>query len=219
MGPRYRYLVLALLPLVLGFAPAAPPAPAEVTAALEHAATVAAAKVMPFDYRPVVPRGCTIASAEVRRPLTASGRVAGFLRGRDNAERACEGWAWVKVRLFAQALVTTRSIREGEPIDRATFTVVTREILPGRVPAQSIPPGAVAARPLGAKQLIEIPDLRAPQAKPGSSIKVAIRSGVLTIEQTGRAVPCSRNRSCALLPSGRRVEGELVGDRIVVEVP
>jgi hypothetical protein len=46
-----------------------------------------------------------------------------------------------------------------------------------------------------------------------------MRAGALSVEQSGRAVPCPRGRACAVLPSGRRVEGRLEDGRILVELP
>ena len=54
---------------------------------------------------------------------------------------------------------------------------------------------------------------------PGALVAVRIRSGALTVEQSGRAVPCARGLACALLPSGRRVEGRLTDGRLLVELP
>ncbi len=79
--------------------------------------------------------------------------------------------------------------------------------------------GSVADRSLGAGQMIEADAVRAPGLKTGENVKVLIVSGALAIEQTGHAIPCARGKSCALLPSGKHVEGTLVDGRLMVPLP
>jgi hypothetical protein len=92
------------------------------------------------------------------------------------------------------------------------------EVLPGRTPLTALPPGAVASRAIAAGAAIEPGSLRVGPA-PGEPVAVMLRVGDVSVEQTGRALSCARGRACALLPSGRRVEGAFDGTRIQVELP
>jgi hypothetical protein len=92
------------------------------------------------------------------------------------------------------------------------------EVRAGHAPLATAPEGAVAARAIPAGAPIEEAMLRRGPA-PGAPVAVVLRSGLIAVETTGRAVPCPRGRACALLPSGRRVEGRLDAGRILVEPP
>ena len=46
---------------------------------------------------------------------------------------------------------------------------------------------------------------------------VVLRSGALTVEQRGQSVACRHGHACALLPSGKRVEGVWHEGRIELE--
>ena len=48
---------------------------------------------------------------------------------------------------------------------------------------------------------------------------VIVMSGPLAIEVQGRAISCGAGRTCAVLPSGRHVEGHLEEGRLLVDVP
>lgn len=155
--------------------------------------------------------------AEVPRPVDGSGRFGVKLTGTRAAGSSCEFWVWARVRVMARVPVATRAIRTGESFAGAT-ELVEREIRPGRQPATSLQ-GAVADRSLGPGQVIEADMAELPGLRPGEPVKVVLVAGALTVEQTGRAVPCSRNHNCAVLPSGRHVEGALVDGRLLVEMP
>jgi hypothetical protein len=176
---------------------------------------------------PRLPAGCAVERATAPRPVVASGRAALRLEGRDARGAACEGWAWADARVLAPALVLVHDVADGERLEGA-FTVREREVRAGRVPVAALPPGVTAARALRAGTALEAPDLRA-GPRPGEPIAVLVRLGGLSVEQPGRALPCARAASaatsrqapkaCALLPSGRRVEGVLDAGRLVVESP
>jgi len=53
----------------------------------------------------------------------------------------------------------------------------------------------------------------------GETVKVIVMSGPLAIELQGRAISCGSGRICAVLPSGRHVEGHLDEGRLLVDVP
>ena len=161
------------------------------------------------------------ARVETSRPIDGSGRVAVKLTGARPGGAACEVWAWARVRIFAKVPVTRRALRAGEALAMAAATEV-REIKSGHTPAAwetVVAGGSVADRSLGAGQMIEADAVRAPGLKSGETVKVVIVSGALAIEQTGHAIPCVRGRICALLPSGKHVEGTLVDGRLMVQMP
>ncbi|HEY8926676.1 MAG TPA: hypothetical protein VIU64_19970, partial [Polyangia bacterium] len=96
-----------------------------------------------------------------------------------------------------------------------------REIKVGHLPADavSLEAGATADRALVAGQVVETDMVRAPGPRPGDPVKVVLVAGALAIEQTGRAVPCARNHNCAVLPSGKHVDGAFVDGRLLVQMP
>lgn len=161
------------------------------------------------------------ARIETSRPIEGSGRVAVKLTGARPDGATCDVWAWARVKVFAKVPITRRAVRAGdalEPVAQAE----EREIKPGHLPAiwdAVTAAGAVADRSLGAGQLIEADCVRAPGLRAGETVKILIVSGALTIEQIGHALPCTRGRSCAVLPSGKRVEGTLVDGRLMVQMP
>ena len=205
----------AVLLLLSSAAHAAVPAP--VQAAVDSAVAIAGARAEVLDVQGELPAGCALTRAEVPRPVQASSRVAVHLFGAAAEGRRCEGWAWAHVRLAAPALVTTRAVAAGEPIAAAVMRE-QREVLPGRAPVAELPEGAVADRPLAPGAAVDASALRVgPRA--GEIVTVVARAGALTVESTARAVPCRRGRVCAVLPSGRRVEGAWHGGRIDLESP
>jgi hypothetical protein len=208
-----------MLSLALSLAlalPAPPEAPAPVRAALSRALALPDARVEIDGFSASLPPGCRASEAEALRPLVASGRAALRLRGGSRGS-PCEGFGWARVRVFARALVASRSLRQGEAVSPAAAPAET-EVLPGRAPLSALPPGAVAARAIAAGAPIEAALLRVGPA-PGDAVAVRLRVGDVEAEQAGRALPCARGRACALLPSGRRVEGAWDGARILVEIP
>jgi hypothetical protein len=207
--------------LALALAVAAPPSPAGVPSpvalGLARAVRAPGARLEVADYQASLPPGCAVARADPSSPVAASGRVALRLFGALPGGAPCDGWAWARVRLFAPALVTTRPVRAGEPLAEAVASG-EREIVPGRAPLARLPAGAVAERPLASGLVVEERDLRT-GPRPGEPVAVVVRLGGLLVEQPGHAVACSRGRACALMPSGRRVEGTFEDGRIVVESP
>jgi len=155
--------------------------------------------------------------AEVPRPVDGSGRFGVKLVGTRAGGASCQAWIWVRLRVVAEVSVTTRAVRAGERFAGAT-TFADREILPGRQPATALE-GAVAERSVGPGQMIEAEMARAPGLRPGEPVKVVLVAGALSVEQMGRAVPCARNHNCAVLPTGRHVDGTLVDGRLLVEMP
>ena len=208
---------MAAVALALAFAFAAAPLDAAVQTALEAALALPGARVELVELGAASPRGCAAESAEAKQRIAASGRVALRLSGRDGAGGACEAWAWARVRVKAPALAASRAIAEGEPLTGAV-AASEREVLPGREPLGALPEGAVAVRALAAGTALDASDLRI-GPRPGEPVRVVLRAGSLEISQEGRAIPCRRGRACAVLPSGRRVEGVVSAGRLVLEGP
>ena len=179
-----------------------------VVAALASAVTVPGARVESRLGRPserVVRHPARRHPRRGRATLDGSGRIAVKLIGKRGRGDACEVWTWAKVKVWARVPVTQRAVAAGQPLAPAV-TYTERGIRAGHVPAQ-IAPGAVANRWLPAGRMIEAGQLRAAGPTPGKPIKIVIKSGSLVIEQDGSVVPCVRDRACAVLPSGRRLEG------------
>lgn len=192
-------------------------APASVTEALQGALQIAGARVEVMSWRTTgspasASGGCTPKTASVNRPIAASGRYAVKLAG-----AGCEGWGWATVRVFSAGFVTTKVVRAGDSLSGAVREV-EQEVRGARVPAV-VTEGAKAARPLHAGQMVEAVHLDDGRPSSGAAIKVAIRSGALSVTQFGRAVPCGAGRTCAVLPSGKHVEGTMNKDTLVVEIP
>lgn len=216
-------MVAHLFALVLasaGSAAALPAAPGfDLDAALRGALALPSARLEILEIRPhALPSACTIDSAVLDRPITASGRYAARLQGRDPSRVACGGSAWIRVKVVATVIVTARPVRRGERLAEAS-TREEREVIAGREPLRELPAGAIATRPLPARQLIETFDVRADSPAPGQRILVVAQAGTVSIVQEGRVVPCAQGKTCAQLPSGKRVEGRFEEGRLRVEAP
>jgi len=185
--------------------------PDEVSESLRRALVVPGARIVPLSWSRA--QHCRVRSASVPRPVDGSGRVAVKFVG-----EGCSGWAWVRVEVWAETAVTTRLLRAGEAVASAT-TMVEREMRPGRMPF--VPPaGAVAVHTLPAGTVLDAGDVGLSSVRVGESLKVLFVSGGVVIETLGRRTTCLRDRDCAVLPSGKHVEGRLdTGGRLVVEVP
>jgi len=185
--------------------------PGEVSESLEHALVVPGARIVPLRF--TGPAGCPVASATVPRPIDGSGRVAVKITG-----RGCSGWAWVELQVWAETSVTTRVVRAGELLGAAS-RVVEREIRSGSVPFIA-PADAVASRGLPMGAAIQPSDVSRTSVTLGDSLKIIFVSGAVAIETQGRRSNCLRGRDCAILSSGRHVEGHLDdAGRLIVEVP
>jgi hypothetical protein len=202
-------LLAAALPLLL--------AASSPLAAVAGALSVPGARVELDGVRTASGAGCAAESWEALKPVEASGAAALRFSGRTSGGATCQGFAWGKVRVLAPAAVTTRALREGEPLDGALATL-EREVLPGHRTMASAPTGASAARRLAAGAVLDENAVRSGPA-PGGPVTVLLRAGALSVEQSGRVVACARGRTCAVLPNGRRVEGRLEDGRLLVEVP
>jgi hypothetical protein len=201
---------------------ATPPAaevavPAPVQAAATAALALRGARAEVEELSGGLPAGCALARAELPQPLAASARLPVHLRGTSAAGQDCDAWAWVRVRVKAPSLVTVRAVLEGAPLASAV-TLTEREVSPGRPPVPELPEGATAARSLPAGVALDETHFRV-GPRPGEPVAVTLRAGDLVVEQQGQAFACRRGRACALLPSGRRVEGTWHDGRIELESP
>jgi flagella basal body P-ring formation protein FlgA len=211
---------VALLTLTPAPAHGAEPLSPQVFTALEQSLTLPGARLDAATEEKPMSRtiqSCSPREVSVARPVDGSGRFAVKVSGTKSGGAACEVWTWVRVRVVAEVAVTKRAVRPGEAIADAVATE-TREVRAGQVPARLLP-GAVAARSLPAGQLVQADAVSVATAKPGEQVKVMVVAGALAVMQTARSIPCSRGRSCAVLPSGKQVEGDLIDGRLVVVLP
>jgi hypothetical protein len=204
--------------LLLTLAAAAPAAAAELTlpahvqAAVDNAIAISGARVVPVSYTSSGSRACETTSATITRPIDGSGKFAVKLSG-----RGCVAWAWLKLDVWASVPVTTRLVREGERLDDAV-TFVDRQITSGRAPV-ALTAESIAARPLPRGQAVMPEHVKRAGGNPGDTVKVLVVSGALAIETSGRVISCGRDRTCAVLASGKHVEGRLREGRLVVGIP
>jgi hypothetical protein len=195
-----------------GAEPVSPP----IVLALEQALSFPGARIDSAAEERSTARVCTAREASVPRPVDGSGRVAVKVAGVKGGA-PCEVWTWVRVRVTADVPIAKRPVRAGEPIADAV-TTEARELRAGATPARIVP-GAVATRNLAAGQVVLADAVGAQTLRPGERVKVVVVSGALSVEQAARSIPCTRGRSCAVLPSGKQVEGDLVDGRLVVALP
>ncbi|AKU93002.1 hypothetical protein [Vulgatibacter incomptus] len=193
------------------------PVPSALQAALRAAVSNPAARLEIRSFRDRLPPGCRASRAEVPRPIETSGRQHVKLIGTTSEGFACEGWAFADVKLMAPAWITTRAVRAGEPLDGASREDL-RELEPGRRILHELPPGARASRDLAAGVALE-PGQIGGAIAPGEPLTVLLRRDGLTIETRGRAIACGPGRACAQLSSGKRLEGRLEGETLVMEDP
>ncbi len=206
---------LVLLAPLLGAAPAAraDALPAPVEEAARAALTLPGARLAAAAIEPPGAAACAVEAATVGRAIDGSGRYPLKLAG-----RGCGGWAWLRVQVYAPVPIVRRALRAGEPIGDAV-AFVEREVTRGLRPA-AVEPEAIAARPLRVGEVVSATAIRdAGRATAGSPLKIVVQVGALAVEQTGRSVSCGGGRACAVLPSGKHVEGRLEGGRLLVEAP
>jgi flagella basal body P-ring formation protein FlgA len=204
-------LQLALL-VASSAVPTAPEVlPGEVSESLQRALVVPAGRIVPLRW--TLSGQCRVASASVPRPIDGSGRVAVKVSG-----RGCSGWGWAEVQVWAETSVTTRVVRAGERLGSGV-TVAEREIRPGHLPFIA-PDDAIASHTLPLGAAIGPTDVSRTSVTVGDPIKIVFVSGSVAIETQGRRTTCFRARDCAVLASGKHVEGHIDDNgRLIVEVP
>jgi hypothetical protein len=202
---------------------AEPPREAEVAPVVRHALERALAVPGARIDSAVEERGssrpgdCRATDAEVTQPIEATGRLAVKVGGHAAHGGRCDVWIWVRVRVVATVAVATRALRAGDALDGA-YDTEERELRAGRAPVV-IGSASVATRALAAGQMLDATVVGEPTVRPGDVVKVVVMSGALVIEQTGRGARCAHGHSCAVLASGKQVEGDLVDGRLVVQSP
>jgi flagella basal body P-ring formation protein FlgA len=207
--------MVAFLLALLAVSDAAPAAqeilPREVSESLARALAIPGARIVPLSWS--APANCRIRNASLAHAIDGSGRVAVKFSG-----RGCTGWGWVRLEVWAETAVTTRAVRAGEALTDS-FALIEQEVRPGRVPY--VPPqGAVAVRGLSSGTTINAADVSRSAVVAGDPVKILVVSGVLAVEAQGRRIPCGQSRACAVLSSGKHLEGHMDdGGRLIVEVP
>lgn len=208
-------LLPTLLMLALAAAPA--PVPPAVRDALAAALAVPRARLVVGEYAARLPERCALRRAQPSQPVQGSARVALRLDGVTPEGLACSGWAWARVDVYVHGWVTVRTVRDGEPLAGAVQPA-ERELKPGRPLLTELPPGALAARALAAGQALGPESVRGTGPRPGDRVTVIARAGGITLTQPAQLVPCGAGRTCARLPTGRRVEGTLDGNQLLVDL-
>ena len=206
--------MVAFLLALLAVPEAAPAAqeilPREVSESLSHALAIPGARIVPLAWS--APAGCRVRRASVPRAIDGSGRVAVKFVGNN-----CSGWGWVRLEIWSETAVTTRAMRAGEAVESG-FAMVEREVRPGRMPFVT-PVGGVAVRSLPAGTALDPRDVSMSSVVAGDPVKVVVAAGAVAIETQGRRVPCAPSRACAVLSTGKHVEGRMDdGGRLIVEV-
>lgn len=154
----------------------------------------------------------------LRQPLTGSGRLALQVPGSSNGH-ACEAWIWARVHVFAPVPVALKAVHAGGALEGA-WALQEREIRPGfSAWAGGESADAQADRSLAAGQIIGEDMVRRAGLAPGQPVKVLLLAGAVAVEESGTVVPCGRTKACAVLPSGRHLEGTWEDGRLVVRAP
>ena len=184
--------------------------PREVSESLSHALAISGARIVPLAWS--APQGCHIRNASVSHPIDGSGRVAVKFAGRN-----CSGWGWVRLEVWSETAITTRALRAGEAVETG-YARVEQEVRSGRMPF--VPPaGAVAVRNLPAGTALDPRDVSNSSVVAGDPVKIIVAAGAVAIATQGRRIPCSPSRACAVLASGKHVEGRMDDSgRLIVEV-
>jgi flagella basal body P-ring formation protein FlgA len=164
------------------------------------------------------PSRCEAVRAEVDKPIAASGLVPLRIEGHAPDGAHCAGLGVAEVRLFAPVWLTQRALGPGEAVEGSVVRL-EREVRAGHAPLSEVAEGLVAARALPAGTILEAPLVQDPAWRPGASVRVVLQSGALAVVQVGRIVPCVPGRGCAVLPSGRRVEGRRANGELHLEMP
>jgi hypothetical protein len=184
--------------------------PQAVAASVKTAVAVPGATVELSNYR-AAPASCIAREARVERPYFASGEVMARFTGEDS-KGPCNGAALVHATVRAQVWVAARAARAGEPIE----AIQAERELRGE-PLQDLPQGARAARNIAAGAIIDSDSLQDAAGPTGSKIGIELRDGALRVATVGRVVPCGRGKSCAVLQSGKHVEGQVQNGILLVQ--
>ncbi|MFM2152326.1 MAG: hypothetical protein RL199_761 [Pseudomonadota bacterium] len=176
----------------------------------------AGAELVLVEYRPTLPADCRPSEAALTGRLDGSGRGLLRLAGVNGRGAACDGYASVRAQVSVPVWVVQSAVAKGEPVgDRAVKSMRPRT---GAEVVTDLDPAARSVTALAAGTVLEPRHLaRADAPQPGSDIVVVVSDGPLTVTGKGRVVACGRDRICALMPGGRRVEGAVRDGRLYVE--
>jgi len=188
-----------------------------VRTALERALAVPGARLEVLSVQAPGDTSCAAESAEALGMVRGSGKATVRLTGRRASGAGCASAVFAAVRVTAPAWVLTRTVRTGEPLAGAA-QLEEREVRPGHLPVAALSPEARVARPLPGGTVLEPEHLAPAGPAPGAEVEVVVNARGLVLQQSARAVPCSRGRACALLPSGTRVEGSWIDGHLLVEI-
>ena len=215
-------------PALLALALAAQPVPAApCPAGLERAcAAVTAALSLPGaraevqSVRVSSGQACPSRTVESLRPVAGSGDAPLRMSGSLADGSRCEAYGWARVRVLAPALMLARSVVTGDALAGALAPAPAEvEVRAGQAPPlATLPEGGRAARALVAGAALLAADVHAGPL-PGEPVTVVVRAGAVELATAGRAIGCPHGKTCAVLPSGRRVEGRLEDGRLVLETP
>jgi flagella basal body P-ring formation protein FlgA len=189
---------------------------AEITAQLEQS-LVNGSRLEVIDFNFKMKPQCSLVSVQSSQPIVATGRYAIKVMGRSGSGTRCEGWAWANIRVLAKVIIATQRIEPGELISPNSVRTEEREKKTGQKLVQDIPSNAKASTLLLSGTVLENHHLRIGPAI-GESVEVEVRTGQVSVVQTGRVVPCPAGRLCAQLESGKRLEGRYQNGRLVVEI-
>lgn len=186
--------------------------PDVVKDALTQSLGISGARLVPLAF--VNSKNCPIHHASVSQPILGSGRVPVRYSG-----PGCTGFAWADVQVWVDRAVTLRPIRRGQPLAGA-IRHAEREVRRGQpiyIPSET----AVASRDLPMGTVVTERDVAGGNGdSTGNSIKIVVKTGALAVTTQGRRISCGSGRLCAVLPSGKRVEGTLdEADQLIVELP
>ena len=180
--------------------------------AVQNSLAIAGARTVAVSFTQPKSNNCEATAATIARPIEGSGRYAVKLEG-----NGCSAWAWLQLDVWAQRAghhpPGARGRAAGIGGDDGG-TADHRRARPGAAVADT-----AAARSIPRGQMVLASHVRAVGGGAGEAVKVLVRSGAIVIESTGRLVSCGRDRACAVLPSGKHVEGRLDEGRLLVDLP
>jgi hypothetical protein len=184
--------------------------PQAVASSVKTAAGVPGATVELSNYR-AAPATCVAREASVERPYFTSGEVMARFTGEDS-KGPCNGAALVHATVRAQVWVAAKAAKTGDPIEAMK---AERELR--AEPLADLPQGARAAKAIAAGSIIDAASLQDAAGPVGSKIGIELRDGALRVATEGRVVPCGRGKSCAVLQSGKHVEGQVQNGILLVQ--
>ena len=161
---------------------------------------------------------CVPIEIKVMRDVDHSMRIPVRFSGATSGGESCRGFAWVHVRYFQSVFVATDDVTAGSRL-RERLHRQEQEIMAPRDFLKTLPNDALARRHLRQGEVVMTSAIRMNGLEPGSPIMVNLVKGALRLSVMGTAIPCNGLRGCARLPSGKRVEGTMENNTLIVEMP